>query len=355
MSLPSGEVQQFFTERQQQQQNNAIPEEILTSISRIGQEQINRDQAYAIQAIRLSLKSKSSYDVLPVSFRLIVLDTSLSVKRALNILLQNSIVSAPLWNSKTSRFAGLLTSADFINVIQYFHRNPEQDQRHNLDRLTLDSLREIEKAIGVEPIEKISTPPFSSIFLACDQMLKTKARRIPLVDEDKATHREIIVSVLTQYRILKFVALNCKETRMLMKPLKDIKFEKKYEELSVARMHTPVRTVINLLATKGISSVPIVDENFKLLNVYEAVDVLSLVKSGINNQELYLTVGQALMKRPDTFEGVYVCTLNDKLATILELIKTSKLHRLFIVDEEGKLLGLLTLSDILRYILFGET
>lgn len=40
-------------------------------------------------AIREFLKLRTSYDVLPVSFRLIVLDTNLLVNRSLNILVQN--------------------------------------------------------------------------------------------------------------------------------------------------------------------------------------------------------------------------------------------------------------------------
>ena len=40
-------------------------------------------------AIREFLKIRTSYDVLPVSFRLIILDTGLLVKKSLLILLQN--------------------------------------------------------------------------------------------------------------------------------------------------------------------------------------------------------------------------------------------------------------------------
>jgi len=43
----------------------------------------------ALQSIRAFLKGRSSYDVFPVSFRLIVLDTKLEVKKALNALLLN--------------------------------------------------------------------------------------------------------------------------------------------------------------------------------------------------------------------------------------------------------------------------
>ena len=40
-------------------------------------------------SIRNFLKGRSSYDVFPVSFRLIVLDTKLMVKKALGVMLQN--------------------------------------------------------------------------------------------------------------------------------------------------------------------------------------------------------------------------------------------------------------------------
>ena len=48
-------------------------------------------------------------------------------------------MSAPLWNSKTSAFAGLLTSTDFINVIQYYWQFP--DKLSQIDGFRLDSLR----------------------------------------------------------------------------------------------------------------------------------------------------------------------------------------------------------------------
>lgn len=41
------------------------------------------------RAIREFLKVRTSYDVLPMSFRLIVLDIDLLIKKSLNILIQN--------------------------------------------------------------------------------------------------------------------------------------------------------------------------------------------------------------------------------------------------------------------------
>lgn len=45
----------------------------------------------ALQSIRLFLRGRSSYDVFPLSSRVIVLDTKLEVKKALACLLHNGL------------------------------------------------------------------------------------------------------------------------------------------------------------------------------------------------------------------------------------------------------------------------
>ncbi|KAF1986450.1 CBS-domain-containing protein [Aulographum hederae CBS 113979] len=310
------------------------------------------EQLEGLRAIRAFLKVRTSYDVLPLSFRLIILDTALLVKKSLNILNQNAgIVSAPLWDSKTSTFAGLLTTADYINVIQYYWQNP--DALAQIDQFRLNSLRDIERSIGVAPIETVSIHPEKPLYEALRRMLESKARRIPLVDVDDETQRAMVVSVVTQYRILKFIAVNVKETQMLRKPLKDINLGT-YRDLATATMDTPVMDVIHMLVKKSISSVPILDKEGAVVNVFEAVDIITLIKGGVYD-DLTLSVGEALLKRGDDFAGIYTCSVFDRLDTIFDTIRKSRVHRLVVIDERSHLVGVLTLSDILEYILLeGE-
>ena len=77
------------------------------------------------RAIREFLKVRTSYDVLPLSFRLVVLDIDLLIKKSLNILLQNGTAKHPpkvpkfpsprqgtsLVPSKTARRRAQLTEA----------------------------------------------------------------------------------------------------------------------------------------------------------------------------------------------------------------------------------------------------
>ncbi|KAE8322134.1 nuclear protein SNF4 [Aspergillus sergii] len=312
---------------------------------------IDREERQGLCAIRNFLKVRNSYDVLPLSFRLIIFDTSLSVKESLNILIQNGIVSAPLWDSKTSTFAGLLTTSDYINVIQYYFQNPAA--LGEIDQFRLDSLREVEKALGVAPPETISIDPERPLYEACRRMLDSRARRIPLVTNDSQTDRSHVLSVVTQYRILKFVAVNVSDTQKLRRPLGEILLGS-YENVATASMDTPVIDVIHILVERSISSVPIVNSEGVVYNVFESVDVITLIKGGVYD-DLSLTVGEALKKRSPDFPGIYTCSLNDGLDTIFDTIRKSRVHRLVVVDENFRLKGVLTLSDILQYILLeGE-
>ncbi|KAL1956037.1 hypothetical protein VTO42DRAFT_7852 [Malbranchea cinnamomea] len=312
---------------------------------------VDRDERMALRAIRQFLKVRTSYDVLPLSFRLIVFDTSLSVKESLNILIQNAIVSAPLWDSTTSTFAGLLTTSDYINVIQYYFQNPAALAQ--IDQFRLNSLREVERALGVAPPETISIGPERPLYEACRSMLSSRARRIPLVSYDSQTDRPLVVSVLTQYRILKFVAINVPETQKLRKPLKELNLGT-YNNIATASMDTPVIDIIHKLVEHSISSVPIVNSEGVVYNVFEAVDVITLIKGGVYD-DLSLPVGEALKKRSPDFPGIYTCSVEDGLDTILDTIRRSRVHRLVVVDEHFRLKGVLTLSDILHYLLLeGE-
>jgi 5'-AMP-activated protein kinase regulatory gamma subunit len=119
---------------------------------------------------------------------------------------------------------------------------------------------DIEKALGVTPIETVSVHPDRPLYEACRKMLESRARRIPLVDIDDETHRTMVVSVITQYRILKFITVNIKETQKLRKPLRDLNVGT-FKGLATALMDTPVMDVIHMLVQKNISSVPILDKN----------------------------------------------------------------------------------------------
>ncbi|KAL6248431.1 AMP-activated serine/threonine-protein kinase regulatory subunit [Rhinocladiella similis] len=308
---------------------------------------IDRDERAGLKAIRDFLRVRNCYEVLPLSFRLIELDVGLTVKESLNILVQCGIVSAPLWDSSTSTYAGLLTVNDFLNVVRYY--NLHADKLKDVDKLLLSDLKDVEKVLNVKPPETVSASPEAILYDALRKQLLSRARRIPLVSYDSDTQRMMVTSVITQYRILKFIAMNVKEIEMLRKPLEVIKLGT-YGNIVRCSMDTTMLDVIDEMVMKNISSVPVVTTEGVLLNVFEAVDVIEILKTG-DYGNLTWTVGKALSARSPNHPGIYCCSLEDGLDTIFETIRKSRVHRLMVVDENNYLKGVLSLSDILHYLL----
>ena len=105
-----------------------------------------------------------------------------------------------------------------------------------------------------------------------------------------------------------------------------------------------------MMVKKSISSVPIVDEDHRVLNVFEAVDVIAII-NGCIYDELTSSVGEALSKRAPDFAGIYTCGMEDRLDTIFDTLRKSRVHRLVVIDEDSRLKGVISLSDILKYVL----
>ncbi|CBQ70761.1 related to SNF4-nuclear regulatory protein [Sporisorium reilianum SRZ2] len=440
----------------------------------------------ALRSIRDFLRGRSSYDVLPVSFRLIVLDTKLVVKPALDVMWQAGVVSAPLWQStphevignssgqeqeaeaqsqtqaeadtatqpegrvspkttsdataktqkqssdkahQLSGFAGMLTVNDIIHLIQYYYHHSSYDSAaEDVEKFRLERLRDIEQALNVPPPPLLSVHPLRPLFDACQLLIKTHARRLPLLDYDEQTGMETVVSVLTQYRVLKFIAMNCRETSALWRSLKQLNIgtycqhykaargspsgsashrgsdasepgivktehgqslnmselspdaagsaedatrresdastgsatsasasasrtaaaaaaasaetdaaatasTNPYAPIATATLDTTVFDVVHMFSERGISAVPILDEDGNVVDLYETVDVITLVRTGAYTS-LDLTIRQALERRPPDFAGVWTCSPDDSLASIFALLRKRRVHRMLILEPE---------------------
>ena len=63
---------------------------------------------------------------------------------------------------------------------------------------------------------------------------------------------------------------------------------------------------------------------------------------------------QALEYRQKRFDGVASCTKKETLGVIMERIVNKEVHRLVIVDQDNRVSGIISLSDILTYIVLKQ-
>lgn len=63
-----------------------------------------------------------------------------------------------------------------------------------------------------------------------------------------------------------------------------------------------------------------------------------------------MTLKKANEHRNAWFEGVQKCNLDETLFTVMERIVRAEVHRLVVVDESEKVIGIISLSDLLLYL-----
>ncbi|KAJ1341222.1 hypothetical protein BSLG_004157 [Batrachochytrium salamandrivorans] len=233
------------------------------------------DASYPLTA----LKKHTCYDLLSVSLKVIVFDTSLLLKKALSALIQHGIQSAPLWDSEKQQFAGMLTVTDFIQLILYYNARSTSYEKalEEIDLLDIAALRVLERNIGCLPPQNITIHPLSSLLEASKLLIENRLHRLPLIDHREST--DIIVSVVTQNKILRFIAANVPWIPQMDQTLHELGIGT-YENIETASPDTQLIDVLKKLITRRISSLPIIDSEGRVVNVYEKYDALMLAKDG---------------------------------------------------------------------------
>ncbi|XP_024135608.1 5'-AMP-activated protein kinase subunit gamma-2 isoform X4 [Oryzias melastigma] len=288
------------------------------------------------------MKCHKCYDIIPTSSKLVVFDTTLQVKKAFFALVANGVRAAPLWDSKKQSFVGMLTITDFINILTRYYKSP-MVQIYELEEHKIETWRELYLQETFKPLVHI--PPDASIFEAVYSLIKNKIHRLPVIDPISGN----ALYILTHKRILKFLQLFVCEMPMpaFMKQSLQQLGVGTYSNIAYIHPDTPLITALSVFTHRRVSALPVVDHNGRVVDIYSKFDVINLAAEKTYNN-LDVTVTQALRHRSQYFEGVMKCNRLETLETIVDRIVKAEVHRLVVVDEESRIVGIVSLSDILQ-------
>jgi 5'-AMP-activated protein kinase regulatory gamma subunit len=265
----------------------------------------------------------------------------------------------------------------------------------------------------VPPPPLLSVHPLRPLYDACRFLIRTHARRLPLIDKDPQTDAEVVISVLTQYRVLKFIAMNVSRNipavvRAAELHLPELRLiesvpghhaiphcfgtgaRDRHVCLRAARRRGQGQAVLphrdGHAADNRVRRRPHVLRAGYLRSTHRRrkwqgaqpvrdgrcdcecgtfpgrgpgialmVRTQTLVRNGAY-QSLDLTIAQALKQRALDFPGVVTCSPKDSLSAVFSLIKIRRVHRLVVVagqddPQPGRLVGVISLSDIMRALI----
>ena len=157
-----------------------------------------------------------------------------------------------------------------------------------------------------------------------------------------------VVSVITNYKILKSISENCKVDQLNI-PANQLMTKPQF----TAVWSTPIIDLIEMIISCGANAIPILDDEGCVVNVYESPDILEFVTES-QEFDLRIPVKEAILKRSPAFEGVHTCKEIDSLGYLISSFQKSTVHRILVVDEHKKLLGIIRLVDIVKFLVFKE-
>ncbi|XP_026807175.1 5'-AMP-activated protein kinase subunit gamma isoform X2 [Rhopalosiphum maidis] len=285
-----------------------------------------------------------TYDLIPTSAKLVVFDTQLIVKKAFFALVYNGVRAAPLWDNKRQQFVGMLTITDFIRILQKYYSSSsssmEELEEHKLDTWRNELHQE-------RPQELISIGPDMSLYFAIQTLINNKIHRLPVIDPATGN----VLYIVTHKRILRFLLLyinDLPKPAYLSQSLEELKIGT-YENIETVSEETSIILALKKFVERRVSALPMVDQEGRLVDIFAKFDVINLAAERTYNN-LDVTLKQANEYRSDWFEGVQKCHLTDTLFSVIEKIVRAEVHRLVVVDTEDKVIGILSLSDILHYL-----
>jgi len=261
-------------------------------------------------------------------------------------IIKHDITSVPIYDSSSKKY---LAFVDIIDIACYI-----------LNHTTLADVSEINvdvlKHATDVPCSRIANlserNPFTpigseaSLDIAIELILKYSVHRLAVLDSDGT-----LVTVLTQSQIINFLSEHLdKFPKLCQTKVGDIQLGYT-SDLWVATLDQKTSETIELMRSKKISGVPIVDEDKKIVGAFSLSDLKAL-GSDFSNINLLVKEVKDFPKRQSTRRNTPVFVLpSSTIEELVHKIIDTKVHRVFVTEINGKPIGVIVLSTLLKLFL----
>jgi len=275
-------------------------------------------------------------------------------------LIQHNFLSVPVLQKTKQKYYGFVDLYDIVKyVVSYFGETDELKNTEDFFALankTDEFKTKTVNDIMAYPLTRRN--PFHpvnsgySLFSAVESLARERGlHRIPIVDSERK-----LITVITQSQVVSI--LNRNMELIGDKRTKPVTATRKYMEevLSVSEDAVAI-DAFRMMVDKNVSGLAVVNSEGKLVGNISLRDLKAMSADGRLFFRLFQTVKHYLQKiakettadtRP---RRVVSLKENDTLETAIRTLSEHKIHRVYIVNDLHKPVGVLTLKDTLLEII----
>ncbi|XP_044482220.1 sucrose nonfermenting 4-like protein [Mangifera indica] len=340
------------------------------------------DLGVSRQRISVFLSTHTAYELLPESGKVIALDVNLPVKQAFHILYEQGVPVAPLWDFCRGQFVGVLTALDFIMILRELGTHGSNLTEEELETHTIAAWKEGKAHLNRQiegdglshPKPFVHAGPYDSMKDVALKILQNRVATVPIihsVSPDGSFPQLLHLASLSG--ILKCICRHFKHSSsslpVLQQPISSLHLgtwvpqigQSNCRPFAMLRPNASLGAALSLLVQAEVSSIPIVDDNDSLVDIYSRSDITALAKDRVYAQ-IHLeemSIHQALQLGQDAnpsygFNGrrCQMCLRSDPLQKVMERLANPGVRRLIVVEAGSKRVeGIISLSDVFRFLL----
>lgn len=320
------------------------------------------------------LSSSQAYGLIPNSGKVFALDTEVAVEQAFHIMYEQRLAVMPLWDERNAMISGMLTASDFILILLKLQESHPMLPNNELEMHTVSAwkygklqLHAEESGAMIRPnIRVLQVGPDESLKDVALTLLQNKISAVPVLHSPEDGSSSQLLHIACLAGILKHICRHFRHSLeylpILQQPVGNLPFGTWTREVGASSrvlltLHSKdlLSSALKLLIEGEISSIPIIDDNGALINVYSRSDITSLARGNVYarfplDQIIMTQVLQVLDEA--SHDRCRTCTHFDSLYRIMVLLSDPTVRRVVVIDPNSRHVeGIITLRDVFNLLL----
>jgi len=286
--------------------------------------------------------------------KVIEIDSKATVEHGFQTLVDNHILSAPVYDSEKKSYVGFVDMNDFISfVIRVYKEKKEAIEKENFRTIIAQSHRFSQETItniaDLSRTNPFHCIPAGSSLLEATRLLAGGIHRLPVVKNGR------VVNVLSQSSVVHWLAIHVdhiKEDPKLHKTIAELHLG--LGQIVALPQNAKLIEVLTTMHEQKVSAVGINAENGTLSGVFSNYDIKAFVKTP-NFPDLIRKTALQFVSANRQMEVEARSTVIDTnvdtiFSIVIKKLAATQVHRIFIT-KDLKPLGVISLTDVLQEVL----
>jgi len=269
-------------------------------------------------------------------------------------LIQHNILSAPVFDVVKKQFTGFLDMRDLVSFVVFIHDDQVSAVPNNLQDILLHGCKLFKQPQdGVTSTYLSRRNPFRSVsgkntLFDVAEILAEGVHRVPVVDE-----KGDVVNIISQTSLITYFQKNHKElSHTTHKMISELNIGSK--PVLCVNQNTKAIEAFRLMDNKKISGVAVVDDTGRFVGNTSASDLKLFISSPsleLLHQPITSFLNAIRQESIDIRSPTISCSSHDTLEIVIGKLASTKIHRIFIADDNNgyRPTIVLSITDILRY------